>query len=77
MVYAYPTIKTFETGEVGKSENILTISIIDLKPRVATVSVKTTNNDPYLLACFEKEHFLGMSDDEIINYYLTNINSDA
>lgn len=77
VVYAYPTIKTFETGEVGKSENILTISIIDLKPRVATVSVKTTNNDPYLLACFEKEYFLGMSDDEIINYYLTNINSDA
>lgn len=76
VVYGYPTIELFTTEEVGKSDNILTISVKDIKPRDVTICVTTTTYDPYLLACFTKEHFASMTDQEIIDYYLTNYGDD-
>ena len=76
LVYGYPTVVLFQTEEVGKSDNVLTISVGNIKPREVTIFVETTNNDPYLLACFTKEYFDHMTDQEIIDYYLTNYGDD-
>lgn len=76
VVYGYPTVVLFQTEEVGKSDNILTISVKDIKPRDVTICVTTTNDDPYQLACFTKEYFASMTDQEIIDYYLTNYGDD-
>ncbi len=76
LVYGYPTVVLFQTEEVGKSDNILTISVDNLKPRDVTILVKTTNDDPYLLACFTKEYFDYMTDQEIIDFYITNYGYD-
>ena len=76
VVYGYPSVKSFRTGDVNMSNNVLTLSVKDIKPREATVVITTTNDDPYLLACFTKSNFEGKSDEEIIDYYLTNYGYD-
>ena len=76
LVYGYPTVVLFTTEEVGMSDNVLTISVGNIKPREVTIFVETTNDDPYLLACFTKEYFASMTDQEIIDYYITNYGYD-
>lgn len=76
LVYGYPTVVLFKTGEVGMSNNVLTISVGNIKPREVTIFVETTNNDPYLLACFTKEYYASMTDQEIIDSYITNYGYD-
>ena len=76
VVYAYPTVNTFATGEVAMSENVLTLSVSDVKPRQVTMHVETTNNDPYFIACFTKQRFADMTDEEIIAYYVDNYPMD-
>ena len=73
LIYAYPTVETFKTSAVEPSDNNIAISVSDIKPREATVTVTPSNDDPYIVACFESAPFEGMSGDEIIAYYLENL----
>lgn len=72
LVYGYPIIELFTTEDVGMSDNVLTISVGNIKPREVTIYVQTTNSDPYLLACFTKEYFASMTNQEIAEYYIAN-----
>lgn len=76
VVYGYPTVKTFTTGDVEMSENVLTLSVRDVKPRSVTLVVETTNDDPYLVALLTKKYYVDMTDEEIIDYYLANFGGD-
>ncbi|MBO7185846.1 MAG: hypothetical protein J6V59_03000 [Alistipes sp.] len=76
VIYGYPTIKTFTTDDVEMSENVLTLSVRDIKPRSVTMVVETTTEDPYLVALLTKQYFVDMTDEEIIDYYLTNYGGD-
>lgn len=76
VVYAYPSVRTFTTGEVAMSDNVLTLSVSDVKPRQVTIHVETTNNDPYFVACFTKQRFADMTDEQIIAYYVDNYPMD-
>lgn len=72
LIYAYPTVKSFTTGTVEPSDNVITISVSNIKAREATVKVTPSNNDPYIVACFESAAFEGKTGDEIIDYYVAN-----
>ena len=76
VIYGYPTVKTFTTDDVEMSENVLTLSVKDVKPRSVTMVVDTTTEDPYLVALLTKQYFVDMTDEEIIDYYLTNYGGD-
>lgn len=76
LVYGYPTVVLFTTSEVAMSDNQIAISVDYIKPREVTIYVDTTNDDPYLLACFTKANFVGMTDQQIIDYYLNNYGYD-
>jgi len=70
VLYAYPTVKTFRTDVVGSSDNVIDISVSDIKPRAATVTITPSNDDPYIVACFASKPFEGMTGDQIIDYYV-------
>lgn len=72
LIYAYPTVTTFKTDVVGQSDNIIDISVSNIKSREATVKVTPSNDDPYIVACFESAAFEGKTGDEIIDYYVAN-----
>ncbi|MBR3827381.1 MAG: hypothetical protein IKJ38_06700 [Alistipes sp.] len=68
---AYPTVKRFVTGEIGASSNVISITVSDIKPREATITVVPSNDDPYIVAIFQSAYYEGKSDSEIINDYIT------
>ncbi|MBR2867012.1 MAG: hypothetical protein IKC12_04760 [Alistipes sp.] len=69
---AYPTVKRFVTGEIGASSNVISITVSDIKPREATITVVPSNDDPYIVAFFESAYYEGKSDKEIIDDYLSH-----
>lgn len=72
IAYAYPSICKFETSKAGLSDNIIEISVSDIKPRSVTITVTPSNDDPFITACFESSAYVGMTDDEIIDDYLAH-----
>lgn len=62
----------FTTGDVAASNNEFTLSVSDLHPRKATVSVETTNDDSYIASLVTAERFEYNSDEEIIQYIIDN-----
>ena len=69
---AYPTVKTFATEEIGASSNVISITVSDIKPREATITVVPSNDDPYIVAFFESAYYEGKSDKEIIDDYFSH-----
>ncbi len=69
---AYPSFLCFETKPVDPSGNQLTITVSDIKATSAVANITTTNDDPYVFACFSAEFIQGMNDREIIDFYLEN-----
>ena len=67
-----PEFYEFKTGNVAASENVFTLSVEELYPRKATVKVETTNDDTYVASLVAGDRFEGNSDEEIMNYILTN-----
>lgn len=69
-----PEFYTFTTGNVKASENELTLSVVDIHPRKATVKVEATNDDTYIAALVAGNRFENNTDEEIMSYILTNFN---
>ena len=69
-----PECYYFSTGDVEASKNEFTITISDLNPRRATVSVTTINDDKYVAVLLSKDRLEGLTDDESIDYILANYN---
>ena len=69
-----PEFYSFKTGNVAASENKLTLSVVELFPRKATVKVETTNSDTYVATLVSATRFENNSDEEIMNYILNNFN---
>lgn len=61
--------KTFQTGSVEKSDNEISISMPSVGSRRATVSVETTNDDPYALVIMGTEFIEKFTTDEEIAQY--------
>lgn len=56
----------FHTADVAPSDNKFEVTVSDVEARSLTVSVKTTNDDPYTVIVEPYEKYAGMSDDEIM-----------
>ncbi len=69
-----PVVKYFTTGSALHSENQFTITISNIKAREATVTVETTNDDPYAAIIAPTTRFKGLSDEEIMDDICTNWN---
>ena len=67
-----PEFYYFTTGNVAASKNEFTLTVLDLHPRKATVSVETTNDDTYIASLVSAERFESNSDEEIIQYIINN-----
>ena len=67
-----PECYYFTTGDVAASNNEFTLSVSDLHPRKATISVETTNDDSYIASLVTAERFEYNSDEEIIQYIIDN-----
>lgn len=67
-----PEFYEFTTGNVAASENVFTLSVEELYPRKATVRVETTNDDTYIATLVLADRFEGNTDQEIMDYVLTN-----
>lgn len=67
-----PEFYEFTTGNVAASENVFTLSVEELYPRKATVRVETTNDDSYIATLVLADRFEGNTDQEIMDYVLTN-----
>ena len=67
-----PEFYYFTTGNVAASKNEFTLTVSDLHPRKATVSVETTNDDTYIASLVSAERFESNSDEEIIQYIINN-----
>ena len=61
----------FSTGSISASENQITVSVTDVTSNSAVLVFETTNEDPYAAALVETESIRGMSDQEIIDAYVT------
>ncbi len=69
-----PVVEYFTTGGAIRSDNQFTITITDIKAREATVTVETTNDDPYAAIIAPVTRFEGMTDDEIMDDVCRNWN---
>ena len=67
-----PEFYNFKTGNVKASENKFTLSTPELHPRKATVKVETTNDDTYVATLVAADRFANNTDDEIMQYVLSN-----
>lgn len=70
VIYAYPTIEYFSTSDVEMSDNTIDISVSNILPREATITVTPSNDDPFIVACFESSPYNGMTDEQIIADYI-------
>lgn len=68
LINSDPASETFTTGTVQPSDNVITFEVTDLEAHQATVNIKTTNKDPYVIYLAKSDLFEGKSDDEIIKY---------
>ena len=62
----------FATSGVSASENEITIRIENITSSSATLVFETTNEDPYAAALIAADEIRGMSDQEIIDLYVTD-----
>lgn len=60
----------FTTGNVEKSENVITLGVSNVSVNRVYISVSTTNDDPYVIFVEKRANYEGMSDDEIIKALL-------
>lgn len=67
-----PELYYFRTGEPAASENVITLSVTDIRARQATVTTETSNDDPYIASVVAGDRFEGMSDEEIMEYICAN-----
>ena len=67
-----PEFYNFKTGKAKPSENVFTLSVPEIHPRKATVKVETTNNDTYVATLVAGDRFEYNTDEEIMEYILTN-----
>ena len=65
-----PDTYYFSTGSVAKSDNVFTLSVADIYPRKATVSIETTNDDSYVATLVTSQRFANKTDDEIVQYII-------
>lgn len=56
----------FHTADVQPSDNKFELTVDNIEARSLTVSVKTTNADPYTVIVEPYENYAGMSDDDIM-----------
>ena len=61
----------YETPFAALSDNQLTMEITEITQSQVTVSMKTTNEDPYVVIPMKTEDIAGMSDSEIYSYVTT------
>lgn len=61
----------YETPSAPLSDNQLTMEITEITQSQVTVSMKTTNLDPYVVIPMKSEDIAGMSDSEISSYVTT------
>lgn len=69
-----PKLCYFSTSDVVPSDNVIELSATDVYSRKATVNVSPSNDDGYVALVEPVQKFLGMSDEEIIEYVTTNMN---
>ncbi len=62
--------KSFSTGSVPQSENMITVSVDNIGVDNVHMVVETTNNDPYALIIEPAAKYEGLSDDEILKELL-------
>lgn len=67
-----PEIYYFTTGAPNASANELTLSVDNIHSRKVTINVETTNDDKYIVSLVPTSRFEGLSDDEVINYIISN-----
>lgn len=67
-----PEYYYFTTGNVSASDNEFTLSVTELYPRKATVTVEPSNDDTYIASLVTAERFENNSDEEIIQYIINN-----
>lgn len=68
LINSDPVSKTFTTETVRPSDNEITFEVAGLEAHQATVNIKTTNRDPYVIYLARTDLFSGKGDDEIIQY---------
>lgn len=67
VAFANPTVVRFETATVEASDNVLDITVSNVKSRTAYMKVVPSNDDPYVFACFSEGYVEGMTDQEIVD----------
>ncbi len=67
----------FTTGSAAASDNKLTVSVDNIHPRKADVTVTTTNNDPYAAVLLTSSRLEGLTDDQVVEYCISNFNIKA
>ena len=67
-----PEFYNFSTGNVSASANKFTLSVTELYPRKAGVKVETSNDDTYVATLVASTRFENNTDEEIMNYILSN-----
>lgn len=61
----------YTTPKADRSDNIITIEVREVNQSQATVAVKTTNYDPYVVIPIKSADIAGWSDEEIYSYVTT------
>lgn len=61
-----PEIYEFRTDDVVKSDNVLTLEIVNVETRFIDVSVTTTNDDPYVLYAIEAAPYKGLDNEALL-----------
>ena len=69
-----PECYYFTTGDVSASSNSFEVTIENLKPRKATVNIEASNDDSYIAALLTAERLEGLTDEEAVNYIISNFN---
>lgn len=71
LIISDATVEEFRSGDaIQASDNDITLSVSDITGRSAAYSVTTTNDDPYVFFCLESAELSGMSDEELLAYFV-------
>ena len=66
IINSEPEILEFRTDDVVRSDNVISIEIVNVETRLIDVEVKTTNDDPYVMLALEASPYKGLTDEEIL-----------
>lgn len=72
LINSTPERYYFSTGGVADSDNEFTVTFSDILSRRATITIDTTNDDPYVVLLTSPEKFEGTTDENIMRYILDN-----